>query len=78
MVNIKNKHRHPDVDFLPESEVKIIGTIGGLNLVLLGKQQGTGADVVAHAYTEDFTSEELFAVPLGELLAHSQDKITYF
>lgn len=69
---ITNRERYPDVDFLPDSEIRPIGTCEGTRLVLVGKEQGTGADVVAKSYTAEFSpDEELHATPLNELIAHT-------
>lgn len=73
---IVNRDRFPDVDFLPDGEIKPVGDVGGVTLVLVGSEQGTDAPVVAKAYTDKPTSEELFAVPLYELLNQSQDSIS--
>ncbi len=74
---ITNKDRFPDVDFVPENQIRPIGTVGGDRLVYLGKQQGTGSLVVSRSYAPQFTlTENFFAIPLDELLVHSQDPIT--
>jgi|SRR5579885_789694 len=73
--NIVNRNRFPDVDFLPADEIRPVGDTGGTTLVLVGKEQGSNAPVVALSYTNDPASEDLFAVPLYELLNHSQDPI---
>lgn len=75
---ITNKDRFPDVDFLPESEIRQIGTIGGFPLVLVGFEtgfaEGQKNPIVARSYSSDPTSEDLFATPLVELMT-SQDPI---
>ena len=73
---IKNRDRFPNVDFLPLDQQKIIGDAEGIPLVLVGKEQGTDAPVVAKTYTSDFTAEDLHAVPAYELLNHAQGSIT--
>lgn len=66
----------PDVDFLPDSEIRPIGNIGGTRLVLLGKEQGTNVAVVSRSYTTEFDpNEEFFAIPLYELIGHSQESV---
>lgn len=75
MITIKNRDRYPEVNFLADSDIRFIGDIGGIKLVLLGKEQGTNFAVVARCYSVDLKSEELFAIPLGELIAHSQESI---
>ncbi|MBW4635798.1 MAG: hypothetical protein KME30_29135 [Iphinoe sp. HA4291-MV1] len=74
---ITNKDRFLDVDFVPDNQIRPIGTVGSDRLVYLGKQQGTGSLVVSRSYAPQFTpTEKFFAVPLDELYAHSQDPIT--
>lgn len=73
---ITNKNRYPDVDFVPDSEIRPIGNIGGVRLVYLGRQQGTNDIVVSRSTASEFTpNENFFAVPLGDLALHSQDPI---
>jgi len=73
---ITNRDRFPNVDFVPEEEIRPIGTVGGVRLVMLGKDQDTDSIVVSRSYSEPFsTSENFFAMPLYELLNHSQDPI---
>ncbi|MBW4675940.1 MAG: hypothetical protein KME52_18535 [Desmonostoc geniculatum HA4340-LM1] len=73
---ITNKNRMPDVDFLPDNKIHPIGNIGGTRLVLLGKEKGTNVAVVSRSYTAEFDpDEELFAIPLYELISHSQESI---
>lgn len=68
---IANADRFPDVDFLPIDEIRPIGDVEGTTLVLVGREQGTDAAVVARSYTDDPASEQLHAVPLYELLSHT-------
>jgi hypothetical protein len=68
---ITNRDRFPEVDFLPDSEIRAIGDVEGIKLVLVGRFQGVDAPVVAKSYTDDPTTEELFAMPLYELLSHT-------
>ncbi|MDM9583124.1 hypothetical protein [Nostoc sp. GT001] len=70
---ITNKDRYPDVDFLPNDEIFKIGDIGGTALLLVGTEQGSNAPIVAKSYESD-SDEELFAIPLYELL-NSQDPV---
>ena len=70
---ITNKDRYPNVEFLSSDEMNQIGDIGGITLLLVGKEQGTNAPVVARSYEND-SDEELFAIPLYELL-NSQDPV---
>lgn len=78
-MTIINRDRYPDVDFLPDSEIKPIGTCEGVRLVLVGKEQGTNADVVAKSYSDEFSpDEELHATPLYELLNHTMGAIELF
>ena len=76
-VFIGNKDRNPDVDFLPDSEIRPIGTIGNQILLLVGIEQGSDALVVARANsTDNYFLEKLFAIPLYELLSHVQDPVS--
>ena len=76
-VFIGNKDRNPDVDFLPDSEIHPIGTIGNQILLLVGVERGSNALVVARANSADnYFSEKLFAIPLYELLGHVQDPVS--
>ncbi|MBW4692210.1 MAG: hypothetical protein KME27_10635 [Lyngbya sp. HA4199-MV5] len=72
---IKNRDRFPDVDFLPDDQIKPVGDVGGVTLVLVGKEQGSDAPVVALSRTDDPASEELSPVSLESLLKFSQDPI---
>ncbi|RCJ20154.1 hypothetical protein A6S26_05380 [Nostoc sp. ATCC 43529] len=73
---ITNKNRMPDVDFLPDDEIRPIGNIGGTRLVLLGKEKGTDVAVVSRSYASEFDpKEDFFAIPLYELISHSQERI---
>ncbi|MCC5636305.1 hypothetical protein LC593_10635 [Nostoc sp. CHAB 5844] len=73
---ITNKDRYIDVDFLPDNEIRPIGNIGDTRLVLLGKEQGTNTAVVSRSYSVEFDpNEKFFAVPLYELISHSQEPI---
>jgi hypothetical protein len=75
-MKITNKDRLPEVDFLPSNKIRPVGTIGGVGLVLLGKEQGTNAPVVSRFYAAEFDpNEEFFAVSLYELLSHSQEAV---
>lgn len=74
---VTNRDRFPDVDWL--TDIKQVGDVGGTPLVLIGYAPGVDADqkqpVVARAYTSDPSTEDLFAVPLYELLNHSPDPV---
>lgn len=72
---IQNKDRFPDVVFLSNSQIKIVGTVGTENLALIGFEQGTEAPIVARAQTSDPAEETLYPVPLYELLSHSYDPV---
>ncbi len=73
---VSNRDRFPDVEFLPDAEIRAIGDVEGTTLVLVGKELGSDAIVVSRAYTDDFISEDLHAVPLYELMAHTFGTIT--
>jgi hypothetical protein len=73
---ITNRDRYPNVEFLPDSEIKPVGDVGGTTLVKVGTEEGTDVMVVARSYSQDPTTEDLFAVPLYELLNHSPDPVT--
>lgn len=68
---IINRDRFPDVDFLPPDQFKIVGDADGTPLVLIGTERGSDAAVVSRSQTPDPATEDLFAVPLYELLNHS-------
>ena len=68
---ITNRDRFPDVNFLDPNEFKIIGDVEGTPLVLIGREQGSDALVVSRTRTDDPTTENLFAVPLYELISHT-------
>lgn len=70
---ITNKDRFPGADWLPDDKIKTIGDVGGTPLVALGKDPD--GPLVARSNSADPTTESLFAVPLYELLNHSQDPI---
>lgn len=70
-MSISNRDRHPDVDFLPDDQIIAVGDVEGTTLVKVGVQRGTSDLVVARSYTSSPATEELFAVPLSELLAHT-------
>jgi len=72
---IVNMSDHPDVRFFEEGKWRSIGSSDDAALILIGEEEGTGADVVAKSYSNDFRTEELFAIPLYELLAHSYGAI---
>lgn len=73
---ITNRDRFPNVKFLPDSEIKPVGDVGGTTLVQVGTEEGTDVMVVARSYSQDPTTEDLFAIPLYELLNHSFEPIT--
>lgn len=75
-MNIKNKDRYPDADWLPEQ--KSIGTIEGRTLLLIGYEYApplvpNKADYPLVAI--DRGEDSLFATPLYELVSHTQGKI---
>lgn len=76
---IKNKDRYPDAEWLPESEVRVIGDMGGVPLVLVGFEVGFEAGqkmpLVARSRTDNPETEELSATPLYELMK-AQDPIS--
>lgn len=72
---ITNRDRFPDVIFLKDDQVKVVGKVGGTTLVLVGTEQGSDSPVVSRSYTKNPASEDLFAVPLYELMSHSQDSV---
>lgn len=67
---INNRDRFPDVDFLPPNQFRMIGDAEGTPLVLIGFEQGSDTPIVARTCTNDLLAEDLFAVPLYELLSH--------
>ena len=72
---ITNKDRFPEVDFLPDPEIRIIGLVGSDKLAIVGFEQGTDSPVVAYARTNKPAKERLFAIPLYELLSHNYEEI---
>ena len=72
---IANQSKFPDVDFLPESEFRQVGTVAGTPLFLIGKEQGSDAAVVAKVESGDPETEQLFAIPLHELISHTHHQI---
>lgn len=64
---IKNRDRFPNVDFLAIDQQRVIGSVEGVPLVLLGTEQGTDDQIVARSYSSDFKTEDLHAVSLSEL-----------
>ena len=78
MANITNRDRHPYVDWVSDEEIRKIGDIGGIPLVLVGFEdglEGRKSPVVAHSYSSDPLTEELHAIPIYELM-NAQDPIT--
>lgn len=70
---ITNKDRYATtVSFLDENDVKQIGTVAGESIYLIGREAGSNAPVVCR--TTDIALP-VFAVPLYELLNHSQDQV---
>lgn len=75
---IQNRDKFPNVKFVPDSEIKQVGDVGGVPLVKVGVEEGTEVMVVARAYTSDPGTEDLFAVPLYQLLSHSPDPVNIY
>lgn len=75
---ITNKDRYPEAKWLSDEQIRQVGTIGGMPLVLVGFDVTGEADqkmpLVSRSYASDPTSEELFASPLEEMLK-SQEEI---
>ncbi len=71
-MQIKNKDNFDDVDFLPDTDVRVVGDVGGIPLVILGFEQGTKSPVVSRLIEG---KDYYFAIPLYELMSHSQDSI---
>jgi hypothetical protein len=73
---IVNRDRFPDVNFLPDDEIKLIGSCEGVSLMLIGHEQGSDALVVAKSNSKKFNSkEQLYAIPLYELLNHTMGAV---
>ncbi|MEC4815032.1 MAG: hypothetical protein SAK29_17395 [Scytonema sp. PMC 1069.18] len=66
---IKNRDRYPDTgfDFLPDDEIRIVGTWGGKNIVLLGYEKGSDEPIISIGRTNDPASEDLSASPVHDL-----------
>ncbi len=75
-MSITNRDRFPEVDFLKDDEIKVIGDVGGDPLAQVGTEQGTNDIIVSRCQTDRPGGEELFAVPLSELASHSKEVIT--
>lgn len=73
---IKNRDRFPNVDFLPSEQIRLVGSVDEEPLMLVGFERGTDDPLVARSYTNDPASEQLFAVPLSELLTHVKEPIS--
>lgn len=77
-MRIENRDQWKDeVDFLPDADQKIIGTIGSRYIVLVGNSAGDGQIVVA-VNTDNLASESGRAVPLEMLLKGAQDPVTIY
>jgi hypothetical protein len=75
-MTICNRDRFPDVDFLPDDKIKLIGSCDGTSLMLVGHEQSGGAMVVARSNSRIFNpKEQLYATPLHELLNHTMGAV---
>lgn len=66
---VKNRDRYPDTefDFLPDDEIRVVGTWGGENIVLLGYEKGSDEPIIGIGHTDDPASEDLSASPIYDL-----------
>ena len=69
-MQIINRDRYPNVNFLPDDQIRIAGDAEGIPIALIGVEQGTDAPVVSKV-EGDLVKANLFAVPLYELLSHT-------
>jgi hypothetical protein len=67
---IKNKDSYPDCDFFDEENMQVIGDVGGVPLILIGRERGTNAMIVARDDRPYF-----HGTFLEELIAHTQDNV---
>lgn len=78
MIEVGNRGNYPGSTFLPQEKIRYVGKVGSQGLALVGFEAGTGDPLVAKTYqllgSKD--AEPLFAVPLSELLSHSQEAIS--
>ena len=75
--NIVNRNYwEPKVDFLPHSERRVIGDVGGIPLLLVGYEKNQSrSPMVARATSGNPQQDSLFAVPLSDLLVHSNEPV---
>jgi hypothetical protein len=75
--NIVNRnHWEPKADFLPHSERRVIGDVGGTPLLLVGYEKNQSrSPMVARATSGNPQQDSLFAVPLSDLLVHSNEPV---
>ena len=71
---IREKERWNDVDFLPDSKIKIVGSIGGTPLALVGYSKEEKEPVLSRCRTTNPSNEDLYPCYLHELMK-SQDPI---
>jgi hypothetical protein len=67
---IRNKDSYPDSDFFDEEDMQVIGDVGGVPLILIGRERGTRAMIVARDDRPYF-----HGTFLEELIAHTQDNV---
>ncbi len=73
---INRRHWEPKAEFLPHSEMRVIGDVGGTPLVLVGYEKNTSrSPIVARSTSGDPHQADLVAIPLADLLAHSSEPV---
>ena len=73
---INRRHWEPKAEFLPPSEMRVIGDVGGTPLVLVGYEKNTSrSPIVARSTSGDPQQNDLIAIPLSDLLAHSSEPV---
>jgi hypothetical protein len=63
------------VNFLPDSQFRLIGECAGKKLLLIGRTKGYGDPIVATSQTDEPSQEELYAYDLYELMKLSQEPV---
>jgi hypothetical protein len=62
---------------LPQHEIRVIGDVGGVPLVLVGYERNNPqSPIVARSTSGDPQTDTLFAVPLSDLMVHSREPVT--
>lgn len=74
---VNRDHWEPKASFLPQHEIRVIGDVGGVPLVLVGYERNNPqSPIVARSTSGDPQTDTLFAVPLSDLMVHSREPVT--